>query len=62
MEYDKVYFEGKIAAVTGSASGIGLALCEELLESGAAKVLLVDLNKDNLLLHKHVFMSSIPAR
>ena len=31
MEYNRAYFANKTAAVTGGASGIGLALCEELL-------------------------------
>lgn len=42
------YFLGKNAAVTGAASGIGLALCEELLAQGANKVVLADYNKENL--------------
>ena len=33
MDYDRNYFNGKTALVTGAASGIGLALIEELLES-----------------------------
>ena len=48
MLFDRRYFEGKVAAVTGGASGVGLALCEELLESGAVMVVLVDVNSDNL--------------
>lgn len=52
MEYDRNYFRGKTAAVTGAASGIGLALVEELLLSGAAKVVLADINPDNLKEHE----------
>ncbi|MGI6109758.1 MAG: SDR family NAD(P)-dependent oxidoreductase [Eubacteriaceae bacterium] len=48
MDYDKDYYAGKTAAVTGAASGIGLALCEELLECGAENVTMADFNRDNL--------------
>ena len=48
MLFDRTYFTDKVAAVTGGASGVGLALCEELLESGAAKVVLLDYNRENL--------------
>ena len=48
MDYDRDYFNGKTAVVTGGASGIGLALIEELLESKAAKVVMADINQDNL--------------
>jgi NAD(P)-dependent dehydrogenase (short-subunit alcohol dehydrogenase family) len=34
--------EGKVVAVTGGASGIGLAICEGL-ESAGAKVAVIDL-------------------
>ena len=52
MEYNRDYFKGKTAVVTGAASGIGLALIEELLESKAAKVVMADINVENL--NKHV--------
>jgi ribitol 2-dehydrogenase len=39
--------KGKIAAITGAASGIGLATCEALLEAGAT-VVLVDRNERSL--------------
>jgi len=48
MEYNRDYFSGKTAVVTGAASGIGLALTEELLESNAAKVVMADINRDRL--------------
>jgi NAD(P)-dependent dehydrogenase (short-subunit alcohol dehydrogenase family) len=44
----KAYFENKVAVVTGGASGIGLALCEELLALGAKAVVPADLNEDKL--------------
>jgi short-subunit dehydrogenase len=40
-------FKGKVAIVTGAASGIGFALCERLLEHGAV-VVAVDLNNQGL--------------
>ncbi|MDR7868829.1 MAG: SDR family oxidoreductase [Sporomusaceae bacterium] len=44
----KEYFENKVAVVTGGASGIGLALCEELLALGARGVVAADLNEEKL--------------
>lgn len=44
----KAYFENKVAVVTGGASGIGLALCEELLALGAKAVVPADLNEEKL--------------
>jgi NAD(P)-dependent dehydrogenase (short-subunit alcohol dehydrogenase family) len=38
------YFEDKIAIVTGGASGIGRALCEELGRRGAAAVVVADVD------------------
>ena len=51
MEYNHEYFSGKTAVVTGAASGIGLALVEELLLCNASKVVMADINVDNL--NKH---------
>ena len=62
MEYNRAYFSGKIAAVTGGASGIGLALCEELLESGAAKVVLADFNRENLSAHEKRLSAQYPGK
>jgi len=39
------YFKNKIAIVTGGASGLGQALCEELGRRGA-KVVPVDINQE----------------
>ena len=52
MEYNREYFRGKTAVVTGAASGIGLALVEELLKSNADKVAMADINMDNLKKHE----------
>lgn len=48
MENTKGYYTGKNAVVTGAASGVGLALCEELLAQGAGKVMLADINPPRL--------------
>ena len=52
MEYNREYFRGKTAVVTGAASGIGLALAEELLESNAAKVMMADISQERLTEHE----------
>ena len=62
MQFDRAYFAGKVAAVTGGASGIGLALCEELLKSGADKVVLADFNRDNLALNEARLNEQYPGR
>ena len=38
------HFENKVAIITGGASGIGQALCEELSHRGAAAVIVADIN------------------
>lgn len=48
MSETKKYYQNKVAVVTGGASGIGLALCEAMLASGANKVILADINKEKL--------------
>ena len=48
MEWNKDYYKGKIAAVTGAASGVGLALCELLLDYGAKAVTLADFDREAL--------------
>ena len=40
------HFENKVAIVTGGASGIGRALCEELGPRGAAMVVVADINAE----------------
>jgi len=42
------YYRDKVAVVTGAASGIGLALAETMLSYGAKRVVLADINEDNL--------------
>ncbi len=42
------YYWGKVAVVTGAASGIGLALSETMLSYGAKQVVLADVNDKNL--------------
>lgn len=42
------YFKGKVAVVTGAASGIGLGICHGLLQRGAKAVFMVDFNEENL--------------
>jgi len=42
------YYLGKVAVVTGGASGIGLALAETMLSYGAKQLVLADFNDENL--------------
>jgi NAD(P)-dependent dehydrogenase (short-subunit alcohol dehydrogenase family) len=48
MSETNEYYRDKVAAITGAASGIGLALAETMLSYGAKGVVLVDLNEANL--------------
>jgi len=48
MSETNEYYRDKVAAVTGGASGIGLALAETMLSYGAKRVILVDVNEANL--------------
>jgi len=62
VKYDHGYFAGKTAIVTGAASGVGLALVEELLECGADKVVLADVNEDHLRQHADRLAAQYPGR
>jgi NAD(P)-dependent dehydrogenase (short-subunit alcohol dehydrogenase family) len=42
------YYKGKVAVVTGGASGIGLALAETMLSYGAKQAVLADVDDENL--------------
>jgi len=42
------YYWDRVAAITGGASGIGLAIAEAMLSYGAKRVVLADLNEANL--------------
>jgi len=48
MNETSEYYKDKVAVVTGGASGIGLALAETILSSGAKQVVLADFNDENL--------------
>jgi NAD(P)-dependent dehydrogenase (short-subunit alcohol dehydrogenase family) len=48
MDNASEYYQGKVAVVTGGASGIGLALAETLLSDGAKKAVLADFHDENL--------------
>ena len=62
MEVDKEYFAGKTAVVTGAASGIGLALIEELLAYGTEKVVVADFNHENLEKHTARLKGRYPGK
>ena len=62
MEVNKKYFAGKTAIVTGAASGIGLALIEELLACGTNKVVLADFNRANLEKHMTRLAGKYPGK
>jgi NAD(P)-dependent dehydrogenase (short-subunit alcohol dehydrogenase family) len=48
MDATNEYYRNKVAVVTGAASGIGLALAEMMLSYGAERVVLADVNDENL--------------
>ena len=48
MSETNKYYHGKIAVVTGAASGIGLALSETMLSYGGKRVIIADFNDVNL--------------
>lgn len=48
MNHAREYYQGKVAVVTGGASGVGLALATKLLQYGAKQVALADVNDNNL--------------
>ncbi len=48
MDATSDYYKDKVAVVTGGASGIGLALAETMLSYGAAKVIVANVNDENL--------------
>ncbi|MGO9118745.1 MAG: SDR family NAD(P)-dependent oxidoreductase [Desulfomonilaceae bacterium] len=48
MSETNEYYRDKVAAITGGASGIGLALAETMLSYGAKRVVLADANEANL--------------
>jgi NAD(P)-dependent dehydrogenase (short-subunit alcohol dehydrogenase family) len=58
----KEYYENKVAAVTGGASGIGLALVEAMLKMGARAVTIADINEDNLNKHSSRLSDQYPGK
>ncbi|MFV9472847.1 SDR family NAD(P)-dependent oxidoreductase [Advenella sp. RU8] len=55
------YFKGKTIIVTGAASGIGLALVEEVLHAGAKQVVLADFHQENLKKHTSRLQQQYPG-
>lgn len=62
LTLDRSYYAGKTAVVTGAASGIGLAIIEELLACGAEKVVLADFNAENLETHTARLSGQYPGK
>lgn len=58
----KEYYMDKVAAVTGGASGIGLALVEAMLEIGAKAVTMADINETNLAKHVERLSGRYPGK
>jgi galactitol 2-dehydrogenase (L-tagatose-forming) len=44
--------DGKVAAVTGAASGIGLEICRAMVEAGASAIAMLDRSEEQLLDHQ----------
>lgn len=62
MNVDTKYFAGKTVVVTGAASGIGLAIIEELLSYRASKAVLADFNQENLTKHTERLAAEYPGK
>ena len=56
------YFAGKHVVVTGAASGVGLALIEELLRRGAATAVMADYNEETLSLESERVARDHPGK
>jgi NAD(P)-dependent dehydrogenase (short-subunit alcohol dehydrogenase family) len=62
MSETNEYYRDKVAAITGAASGIGLALAETILSYGAKRVVLADLNEANLVRETSRLNASHPGQ
>jgi NAD(P)-dependent dehydrogenase (short-subunit alcohol dehydrogenase family) len=62
MSETNEYYRDKVAAITGGASGIGLALAETMLSYGARRVILADVNEANLVRETERLNSAYPGR
>lgn len=62
MDTQICYYRGKVAVVTGAASGIGLALAEAMLLEQAAKVILLDRNEAALAREADRLQAAYPDR
>lgn len=56
------YFLDKTAVITGAASGVGLALSEQLLKYGVKSVLIADFNRENLQREYHRLQKVFPKK
>ncbi|MDY0378618.1 MAG: SDR family oxidoreductase [Desulfobacterales bacterium] len=56
------YYQGRVAVVTGAASGIGLGIAGGLLERGAMAVYMADKNGDNLNRESAVLNERFPGK
>lgn len=62
MTTNDEYYLDKVCVVTGAASGVGLALVESMLGFGAARVVLADLNEQNLDAHTTRLLAAYPGK